>query len=135
MKKTYSGQAIPVVMILLLVLVAALIILTVSARSGAGAMGKAAHDMIYGSWDLPLTSHAKMAHAVEKWNASTIQSFFKDGGCRPFSYGCPDGERTISWCSTPGRAGKALGLIISAAKKIITGFESDLDYWRFKACR
>jgi len=135
MKKTYSGQiAIP--FLLFLLIVAGLLILTLSARSGAGVMGKAANDIMTGSWDLPLSPHAKTSHAQEKWNASSIQSFFRNEGCKPFNYACPDGDRSISWCSVPGKAGKAIGLIIyKATQKIVTGFQSDLDYWRFNACQ
>ncbi len=136
MKKTYSGQAIPFVMVLLLVIAAALLLLTLSARSGAGVMGKAARDVLTGSWDLPLSSHAKTSHAQEKWNAVSIQSFFKDGGCKPSNYSCPDGERSVSWCTVPGKSMQAIGLIIyKTANKIATGFKADLDYWRFNACR
>ncbi len=136
MKKTYSGQAIPFVMVLLLVIAAALLLLTLAARSGSGIMGKAANDIMTGSWDLPLSSHAQTSHAQEKWNASSIQNFFRDRGCKPFNYDCDDGDRSISWCSVPGKAGKAIGLIIyRATQKIATGFQSDLDYWRFNACR
>ena len=79
---------------------------------------------------LPFTRHALTGHAEEAWNARTISSFFDSKGCKPQVDFCSDGQREIHWCS-PDNGASSIGLVIGhTVRVVVTGFQSEPDYWK-----
>ena len=79
--------------------------------------------------EIPLTNHARQAHASETWNATSIANYFDQGGCTPTEYVCKDSDFRVAYCEID--RGKAIGLVIGlSVEKIITGFMADTTYWQ-----
>ena len=78
--------------------------------------------------DIPLTEHAKEAHATDPYNAQTIVNYFDTGKCIPQEYACAALDYRVSYCRMAN--GKSIGLIIGIiSNKIITGFMATNSYW------
>lgn len=81
--------------------------------------------------DLPLSEHAKTAHANQLWNAPKIQNYFAKGKCVPKIYLCEAQDYEIHTCSV--NPGKSIALVIGhTMRQIITGFMDDTSTWNSK---
>lgn len=81
--------------------------------------------------DLPLSKHAEISHAKEKWNAQSIQTFFANKGCKPRITLCEADDFEIHSCRVNG--GKSIALVIGhTVRQIITGYMDDTSVWENK---
>ena len=80
--------------------------------------------------DLPMTSHALEGHASDRWNATSIRSYFSNGSCYPQIYYCEAQDFEVHYCQLDDGK-KSIALVVGiAVKQIITGFMADTTYWQ-----
>ena len=77
---------------------------------------------------IPLTDHAKNAHAGQLWNAEKIYEYMLSGSCVPQQYACPDQDIEV-YCYEL-HPGKSIGLVIGMkVQQIITGLMARTSWW------
>ena len=77
---------------------------------------------------LPLSKHAPVNHADEKWNAASVAEYFDSGKCTPKEYSCVEQDYRVAYCEMNGK--KSIGLLVGlTVNRIITGFMGNTSYW------